>query len=169
MVTKTKLDHQSIWEYIRRIRAEYHRMNPVEPSEGCDGFINQSLIDSNFELLLVNLKVSNVSDQIQELSKEKIDDIGKMFIYLNACPLDLAYFYHHLFLERSNTEIILLLLNSQKKSVRNGLKFAASKILGKVAQRFGFQFNQPSNDQKWTKHFDKVQSKFTFCTLLIKI
>ena len=117
----------------------------------------------------MNLKVSNVSDQIQELSKEKIDDIGKMFIYLNACPLDLAYFYHHLFLESSNTEIILLLLNSKNKPVRSSLKFAANKIFGKVAQRFGFQFNQLSNDQKWTKHFDKVQSKFTFCTLLIKI
>ena len=44
-------------------------------------------------------------------------------------------------------------------SVRNGQKFSANKILGKVAQRFGFQFNQPSSDIKWTKDFDKVQSK----------
>ena len=97
MVAKSKLDHQIIWDNIMRIRAEYHRMNSVESSEdGCDGFLDEALIESYFDLLSVKLKVTNVTDEIQELSKEKVDDIGKMFIYLNSCPSNLAIFFHNL-------------------------------------------------------------------------
>ena len=119
------------------------------------------MIELNFELLSKRLKVTNITndDESKDIPIENINDYGEMFVFLNSCPLKEVTFYRHLMLEKSTTDIVLLLANLIRKSVRTKDKLLANKILRKVAVLIGFQLNRPSEDYRWSRNIINIQGK----------
>ena len=159
VITGSQFGSLYVWEHVKKVRAEFNRRNSLME---CDGyFLSQELIELNFELLSKRLKVTNVTNdhEVQDIPIENINDFGLMFVFLNSCPLKEATFYRHLILERSTTDIVLLLANLLRKSVRQRDKLIANKILRKVAVLVGFQLNKPSEDFRWSKNIRNIQGK----------
>ena len=157
MIEESNLGTSLLWTHVRAVRSE-NRKNHIA-DKNCKAFLSDEEREINFENLSERLQVLNVSDQVKTLSTEIINEGGEMFVYLNSC---LAFhwenFYHHLLFDKSNTEIILSVLNARKNSRTKGSKILANKVLGKLADILGFEYNRFEHEE-WIKSLATVKGK----------
>ena len=84
--------------------------------------------------------------------------IAKMFVYLNSCPaLHWQNFYHHLLFEKTNSEMILSVLNAMKNSRTKGSREVANKVLVRLADILGFQYKHFANETTWVNSIATVK------------
>ena len=127
----------------------------------CDAFLSDEDRKVNFDQLSERLQVWNVTAEVTDLSNEIINDGGEMFVYLNSCPaFHWQNFYHHLLFDKSNTEIILSVLYARKNSRTKGSRILANKVLGRMADILGFEYNRFENEE-WMKSLAKIKGKQT--------
>ena len=111
---------------------------------------------------LGQLKVSNISEEIKNVSLDIINAGGQMFLYLNSCPsIHWQNFYQHILYEKPTSAIILTVLDAMKNSNTKGSKLVANKVLGRLADILGFEYNQFENKRGWTKSAAKVKGETT--------
>ena len=94
----------------------------------------------------------------KSLPNSTIEEGGKMFVYLNSCPaLHWQNFYYHLLFEKTNSEMILSVLNAMKNSRTKGSRAVANKVLVRLADIFGFQYKHFANETKWVNSIATVK------------
>ena len=110
-------------------------------------------------LVLQNfLQVSNVPDDVKSLNKSIIEEGGKMFVYLNSCPAKhWENFYHHLLFTKTNSEMILSVLNAKKNARTKGDRTIANKLLVRLADIFGFEYKHFANETTWVNNISTVK------------
>ena len=155
--------HQSIlWKHVKAARSEYRKKQVLHTN--CKAFVSDEERKTNFENLQNYLKISNVTDKIKSLPKSIIEEGGKMFVYLNSCPaLHWQNFYHHLLFSKTNSEIILSVLNAKKISRTKGGRTIANKFLAKLADTFGFEYKHFANETVWVNNISTVKGEKMRC------
>ena len=128
LLDEAKLDHSFLWTHIRALRMEYQKKQISHKK--CKAFVSDEEREARLSHLQGRLKVLNVTEEIKSLPNHIIEEGGKMFVYLNSCPaLHWQNFYHHLLFEKSNSEMILSVLNAKKNSRTRGGRDLANKVL----------------------------------------
>ena len=159
MLDEANLDHSSLWRHVRAARSEYRKKKKVH--ENCEEKVFLS-DDEERETLFNNLqdrlRISNQTDEIKSLPISTIEEGGKMFVYLISCPaLHWQNFYHHLLFKKTNSEMILSVLNAMKNSRTKGSRAVANKVLGRLADNLGFQYKIFSNETTWDNSIATVK------------
>ena len=159
MLDEANLDHSSLWRHVRAARSEYRKKTRVH--KNCDEKVFLS-DDEERETLFNNLQdrlgVSNQTDEIKSLPISTIEEGGKMFVYLISCPaLHWQNFYHHLLFEKTNSEMILSVLNAMKNSRTKGSRAVANKVLVRLADILGFQYKHFANETTWVNSIATVK------------
>ena len=159
LLAEANLDYASLWKHVKAARSEYCKKQ-ISHSY-CEALISDEERKTYFENLQNYLKVLNVTDEIKSLSESIIEEGGKMFVYLNSCPAEhWQNFYHHLLFSKTNSEIILSVLNAMKNARTKGGRTIANKFLAKLADIFGFKYKHFANDEtKWLNNISAVQGK----------
>ena len=158
MLDEANLDHSILWKHVKAVRSEYRKKNKLHKNCQRKAFLSDEERGSLFKNLQDRLKVSNPTDEIKSLPKKTIDEGGKMFVYLNSCPaLHWQNFYHHLLFEKTNSEMILSVLNAMKNSRTKGSRAVANKVLGRLAGDLGFQYKIFSNETTWVNSIATVK------------
>ena len=140
-------------------------MKNLFPSQcECSGsFIPVGHISENFNQLSNNLTV----DESKEGTFISIDEAGKMFLYLNSCPLDICL-YNEIIrggYPKTLSEITLIILNLWKNPDSARTKMVANKVLGKIAIMSGYQYIQPEETEiqkysYWNNNISNVKGKW---------
>ena len=168
LLSEANLDPVSLWRHVKAVRSEYRKRNLRDCTETAlhsaveDHFILDEEIEDNYVSLSKQLKVSNVSEEIKNVSLDIINAGGQMFLYLNSCPsIHWQNFYQHILYEKPTSAIILTVLDAMKNSNTRGSKLLANKVLGRLADILGFEYNQFENKREWTKSTAKVKGETT--------
>ena len=169
MLNEANLDHSFLWKHVKAVRSEFRNkknlQNVCKACSTCKAFLPDDkdagfLREINFNNLKERLGVSSSTDEIKSLPSSTIEEGGKMFVYLNSCPpLHWQNFYHHLFFEKTNSEMILSVLNAVKNSPTKGSRAFANKVLVRLADIFGFQYNYFANETTWVNSIANVKGK----------
>ena len=140
LLSEANLDPVSLWRHVKAVRSEYRIRSLGDCTETAlhsaveDNFILDEEIEDNYVSLSKQLKVSNFSEEIKNVSLDIINAGGQMFLYLNSCPsIHWQNFYHHLLFDKSNTEIILSVLYAWKNSRTKGSIILANKVFARLA------------------------------------
>ena len=158
LLEEANLDYVTLWKHVKAARSEY-RKKQILPSY-CEAFISDEKRKNNFENLQNYLKVSNATDDIKSLPHSIIEEGGKMFVYLNSCPAEhWQKFYHHLLFSKTNSEMILSVLNAKKISRTKGGRTIANRFLAKLADIFGFEYKHLVNETFWVSNISTVKGK----------
>ena len=172
-MVETNLDHATLWTHVKAARSEYRKHHfkdnwncKLDHSQNKSGFVTpesfiiKGEIKINFDNLQKYLKVSGTTDDIKSLPDSIIEEGGRMFVYLNSCPaLHWQNFYHHLLFSKSNSEMILSVLNAKKNSRTKGGRIIANKFLLRLAGIFGFEYKHFANETTWVNNMTWVQGK----------
>ena len=158
MLHEANLDHSFLWKHVKAVRSEYRKKNELH--KNCQGkaLLSDEERGTLFNNLQEHLRVSNPTDEIRSLPNSTIEEGGKMFVYLNSCPaLHWQNFYHHLLFEKTNSEMILSVLNAMKNSHTKGSREVANKVLGRINDIFGFQYKHFMNETTWVNSIATVK------------
>ena len=173
-MVETNLDHATLWTHVKAAWTEY-RKHHFKDNWNCKpdhskvkpgyvtplSFIISGEIKINLDNLQKYLKVSDTTDDIKIPTPDSIiEEGGKMFVYLNSCPAEhWENFYHHLLFSKSNSEMILSVLNAKKNSHTKGGRIIANKFLGRLAGIFGFEYKHFANETMWVNNITFVRGK----------
>ena len=158
LLDKAKLDQALLWTHTMAVRMENRREKIYY--ENCKAFVSDEEREAKINLMYRRLKVSNVTEEIKSLPNHIIEEGGQMFVYLMSCPaLHWQNFYHHLLFEKSNSEIILTVLNAIRNSRTKGGRVLADKIFIRLAEIFGFKYKYFANGTKWINNITTVNGK----------
>ena len=158
MLDEANSDHSFLWQHVKAVRSEYQNKKSAHKNK-CDAFLlDEEKREILFNNLQERLRVSNPTDEIKSLPNSTIEEGGKMFVYLNSCPaLHWQNFYYHLLFEKTNSEMILSVLNAMKNSRTKGSRALANKVLVRLADIFGFQYKHFANETKWVNSIATVK------------
>ena len=157
MLDEANLDYSLLWKHVKAVRSEYRKETSVKMKE-CKAFLPNEELEINFDNLAKRLGVSSSTDEIKPLPNSTIEEGGKMFVYLNSCPaLHWQNFYHHLFFEKTNSEMILSVLNAIKNSPTKGSRAVANMVLVRLANILGFQYKHFANETTWLNSIATVK------------
>ena len=157
MLNEANLDHSYLWKHVKAVRSEYRTKKSVQNNK-CKAFLRDEEWEINFKNLKERLRVSNLTDEIKSLLNSTIEEGGKMFVYLNSCPaLHWQNFYHHLLFEKTNSEMILSVLNAMKNSRTKGSRAVANQVLVRLADILGFQYKHFANETTWVNSIATVK------------
>ena len=158
MLNEANLDHSFLWKHVKAVRSEYRKKNKLHKNCQRKALLSDEERGTLFNNLQERLSVSDPSDEIKSLPTSTIEEGGKMFVYLNSCPaLHWQNFYHHLLFEKTNSEMILSVLNAMKNSRTKGSRAVANKVLVRLADVLGFKYKYFANETKWVNNFDTVK------------
>ena len=158
LLAEANMDHSILWTHVKAARSEY-RKKQIKHSN-CKAFISVDERKSNFDNLKNILIVSDTTDDIKSLPNSIIEEGGKMFVYLNSCPaLHWQNFYHHLLFLKTNSEMILSVLNAKKNSLTKGGRTIANRFLVRLADIFGFEYKHFANETMWINNISNVKGK----------
>ena len=165
MLDETNLDQSSLWKHVKAVRSEYRNRRSVYKGtvDKCiryKALLPEEEREINFDNLRESLKVTSSTDEmkIKSLPTSTIEEGGKMFVYLNSCPaIHWQNFYHHLLFEKTNSEMILSVLNAMKNSRTKGSRAVANKVLGRLADIFRFQYKHFANETTWVNSIATVK------------
>ena len=164
MLDEANLNQSSLWKHVKAVRSEYRNRKSVNKGtvDKCimyKAFLREEEMEINFDNLRESLKVTSSTDEmkIKSLPTSLIEEGGKMFVYLNSCPaIHWQNFYHHLLFEKTNSEMILSVLNAMKNSRTKGSRAVANKVLVRLADILGFKYKYYTNETKWVNNFATV-------------
>ena len=159
MLDEANLDHSLLWRHVRAVRSEYRKKKKLHKNCRKKALISDDEErETLFDNLQDRLRVSNQTDEIKSLPNRTIEEGGKMFVYLISCPaLHWQNFYYHLLFEKTNSEMILSVLNAMKNSRTMGSRAVANKVLVRLADVLGFKYKYFANETKWVNNFDTVK------------
>ena len=158
MLHEANLDHSFLWKHVKAVRSEYRKKNKLHKNCQRKALLSDEERGTLFNNLQERLRVSSSTDEIKSLPKSTIEEGGKMFVYLNSCPaLHWENFYHHLLFEKTNSEMILLVLNAIKNSRTKGNRAVANKVLVRLADILGFQYKHFANETTWVNSIATVK------------
>ena len=165
MLDEANLDYSFLWKHVKAVRSEYRNRKSVNKGtvDKCimyKAFLREEEMEINFDNLRESLKVTSSTDEmkIKSLPTSLIEEGGKMFVYLNSCPaIHWQNFYHHLFFEKTNSEMILSVLNAMKNSRTRGSRAVANEVLVRLADIFGFKFKYFKKETNWVNNFSTVK------------
>ena len=157
-MSSNNVDEKVIWGHIRTIRSNYVKKD--KDNICLDGnFISEKEVGRNFNELVKLLKVFNISERVDEqLSKNKIEIGGKMFVTLNSCPSVLTKLYMKI-LFGPQSSIVTRALNILKNTGRE-FRPTAIKILSKIISSLGYEYiysykNETSENSDTNEIFQK--------------
>ena len=148
------------WTSVKAVRSEYRKIQKNRKNQSnCKAFISDEERKSNFDKLQKYLIAFKTTDEIKSLPDSTIEEGGKMFVYLNSCPaLHWQNFYHHLLFSKTNSEMILSVLNAKKNARTKGGRTIANKFLVRLADIFGFEFKHFATDEtRWINNISNVK------------
>ena len=158
LVSSNNVDEKVIWGHIWTIRSNYVKKD--KDNICLDGnFISEKEVGRNFNELVKLLKVFNISERVDEqLSKNKIEIGGKMFVTLNSCPSVLTKLYMKI-LYGPQSSIVTRALNILKNTGRE-FRPTAIKILSKIISSLGYEYiysykNETSENSDTNEIFQK--------------
>ena len=138
-VTQSNSDQKEIWSLVNNLRFEYLTKN-IQVK--CSNF--KENLSTNLEKMSQIITSVKSSEQIHtNLSRMDINNVAKMFIYLNSCPS----FHEKLYFKTiygPESRIAMLTSNIIKKA-NNDFKIKAIQIFAKISQVFGFQHITPQD------------------------
>ena len=147
-----------LWTQVKAIRSEL--LKKPKLNKNCKAYVSDSERETNFKNLQERLQVLGVTEEVKILPNKIIEEGGKMFVYLNSCPaLHWQNYYHHLLFEKSNSEMILSILNAMKNARTKGSRELASKVFVRLADIFQFQYKNFVNRTKWVNNITTVKGK----------
>ena len=157
MLDEANLDHSSLWRHVKAMRSEYRKKKDVHKNCHNKALLSDEERETLFNDLQERLRVSNQTYEIKSLPNSTIEEGGKMFVYLISCPaLHWQNFYHHLLFEKTNSEMILSVLNAMKNSRTKGSRAVANEVLVRLADILGFKYKYFTNETKWVNNFATV-------------
>ena len=143
---------------MKAIRSELLKKRKL--NKDCKAYVSDGERAKNFKNLQERLQVLGVTEEVKILPNKIIEEGGKMFVYLNSCPaVHWQNFYHHLLFDKSNSEMILSILNAMKNARTKGSRELASKVFVRLADIFEFQFKNFVNRTKWVNNITTVKGK----------
>ena len=134
---------EKVWKNIKELRTNYLKSNMTKENDTCQVFIQDEHINVIIKEMAELMKLSNASDDIQELEKESIDVAAKMFIYLNSCPdsYDNWKDYPKIFIWFGDiSKLVLSMFKVISKSMSVDAKNILLKFLSNSSEKFGFQY-----------------------------
>ena len=145
MIASSNKDMKSIWEYVRQIRADYiWNLDFPNRNYFCSSFINSHQdIDENFEKLAELLNSSNVTEEVLDISLEKIEEGAKMLLYLNSCPSILSLNLKTIFSSLDANTIIVSTMQLLKSSKDKTLD-SIIEIFNDISYEYGNNYNKIS-------------------------
>lgn len=147
-----------LWTQVKAIRSELLKKRKL--NKDCKAYVSDGERATNFKNLQERLQVLGVTEEVKILPNKIIEEGGKMFVYLNSCPaVHWQNFYHHLLFDKSNSEMILSILNAMKNARTKGSRELASKVFVRLADIFEFQFKNFVNRTKWVNNITTVKGK----------
>ena len=153
---KANQDSFFLWTQVKVIRSEL--LKKQISNKDCKAFVSDSERATNLKNLQERLQVLGVTEKVKTLPNNIIEEGGKMFVYLNSCPaIHWQNFYQHLLFEKSNSEMILSILNAMKNSRTRGSRALANKVIVRLASIFGFEYNYFENETKWANNIANVK------------
>ena len=156
LLAETNMEYAYFWTLVKAVRSEYRKNQKGQSN--CKAFISDEDRKSNFDNLQKKLPLFLATDDIKSLPESTIEEGGKMFVYLNSCPaLHWQNFYHHLLFSKTNSEMILSVLNAKKKSHTKGGRTIANKLLVRLADIFGFEYKHFENETTWVNNISTVK------------
>ena len=137
MIALSNKDMNSIWEYVKQIRADYlWNLNIFTGYYSCSSFINAQDINTNTEKLAKMLDLPNVTEKVLDINIEKVKEGTKMFLYLKSCPSTLSLDFKRMFttLDTYNVQMstLKLLKSSKGKTLESMIK-----IFNSVSYEYG--------------------------------
>ena len=158
MLDEANQDSFFLWTQIKAIRSDLRKKQLLH--KDCKAFVPDDERATNFNNLQERLQVSSITEEVKTLPNNIIEEGGRMFVYLNSCPaFHWQNFYHHLLFEKSNTEMILSIVNAMKSSRTKGGRVLANKVLVRLAEIFGFKYKYFVNGTKWVNNIATVKGK----------
>ena len=137
MIALSNKDMNSIWEYVKQIRADYlWNLNSFTEYYSCSSFIIEQDNKNNIEKLTKLLSMSNVTEEVLDINHEKIKEGAKMFLYLKTCPSTLSLNLKDIFTSLDTYTVIMSTLKLLKSSKGKTLE-SMIKIFNSVSYEYG--------------------------------
>ena len=138
-------DTETIWSFVKSARAAY--LEKILPNYNLKNDTCRMLIPGEDVMMNLNktsslLKLSNISDEIKNISKSTIIFGAKLYIYLNSCYKNQYYWKEFLdtYLNKEISTIVLVTFKIISNDLSDDGKMIAKKFIKYLASSFGFQF-----------------------------
>ena len=142
----------STWDNVKQIRADYlWDKYFFEPYDSCSSFIDDQDIHNNFEKLADILNLSNVTEEVLDISLGKIEHGAKMFLYLNSCPSTFTLNLKQTFSSFDAYYIIMSIMKLLKSSKGKTLKTLID-IFNTVSDKYGNNYSKITYEETTKKH-----------------
>ena len=145
MVSMSHLERELTWRHVKSIKASNYKGE--EPDCTMLYLSNEDII-GNLNGLSQLLNVSNLSNEVRNVSVSKINEAGEMYIYLNSCPKDVKdsrgfweVFYIFNLMGKQVSSIILTLIKTITYSTEDGRNIAKT-ILQKLFDEMNITPNE---------------------------
>ena len=130
MISLSQVDKEVIFQKIKAIKTANYNRNYSDCSFL---FLYEEEIMKNLNNLSQFLNISDVSNEVKNVTSNTLTEAGEMFIYLNSCPNDVekAIVYWDVFfvfniLGKPTASIILTLLKTINYATEDGRKIGKS-------------------------------------------
>ena len=142
---QTSYDHKTIWSSVRSARADY--LEKILPNYDRDNDTCRMLIPEEDVMMNLNktsrlLKLSNISDEIKNISKSTIIFGAKLYIYLNSCYRYQYYWkvFLDIYFNKEVSTIVLVTFKIISNDLSDDGTIIAKKFIKYLATSFAFQF-----------------------------
>ena len=161
-------DNESIWSFVKKARADY--LEKILPSyiyknDTCRMIIPGEDVMMNLNKTSSLLKLSNISDEIKNISKSTIIFGAKLYIYLNSCYRYQYYWkvFLDIYLNKEASAIVLVTFKIISNDLSDDGTMIAKKFIKYLASSFGFQFlnsveNRENQDSSIIKNIVNVKA-----------
>ena len=147
----TSNDQETIWSYVRSARADYLKKivpNYFAPNEICRMIIPEEDVRMNLNRTTSLLKLSNISNEIQNISKTTIIFGAKLYIYLNSCYKYQDFWTGFLDFKKEVSTIVLGTFKIISIDFSDDGTVIAKKFLKYLVSSVGFQFLKSVENEK---------------------
>ena len=142
MIASHNKDTDSKWKLVKQIRADY-LWKYLSPSFYSCKFIDNSHMEINFDMLAEVLNVPNVTEEVLDISLDKLNEGAKMFLYLNSCPSSFSVDLKTIFSSSDAYTVIMSTMKLLKSSKGKALD-TMIKIFNAVSSEYGNNYSKIS-------------------------
>ena len=171
----TYYDHQTIWSIVRSTRAYYLKeikKDHDERNDNCKKLIPKENIWINLNRTLSLLKLSNVTNDIKNISKSIIVFGAELYIYINSCYKHQHYWekFKKTIFKKEVSTIVLATFKIISSDLSDDGTMIAKKFVKHLVSTIGFRYiisveNEKNEDFSITRDIANVKGYISFINL----
>ena len=139
-----KLDSETAWELVKRVRTSYYLKNKKIPSCNSQFQIafQEELVTTFSNLVMAG---SKVTEEILDVEEDVLKSGGEMFIYLITCPTEGSKLFKRIF-QQPVTGIFISMKKIVEKSSDQDLVDVGKKVINELLSALEFQYVTTSDN-----------------------